>query len=131
MKLSELSPEVRAKAAHILEKLEGIKLPSPAGYFILAAQWITREKIGAIYVPHHRHDEDKFQGRAGLVLALGPDCYADRAKYPSGAWCKPGDWIAWPAMENAASRMEYNKCVLTFLPDDRVVAVDVDPERVS
>jgi hypothetical protein len=130
MKIDELSPEIRAKAAHILDKLTGVELPSPAGYYLLCVQWITPQKVGSIYMPHQRHSEDKFQGRAGLVLALGPDCYAGD-RYPNGPWCEPGDWVAWPMMENAASRIEYNGCVLTVIPDDRVVLVGVDPERVS
>src|ERR1700722_14663318 len=27
------------------------------------------------------------------VLQLGPDCYRDTNKYPSGAWCKPNDYV--------------------------------------
>lgn len=110
-------------------------LPRPAGYYVLAVQYVrpdtTTLKSG--FVLHNAgvtQKEDKFQGRSGLVIALGPDAYAGD-KFKSGPWCKVGDWIAWPSMENAAARMEYNKVVITTIPDDRVVLVGVDPEMVS
>ena len=64
---------------------------------------------------------------AGLVLALGPNCYD---KFDAN-WCEPGDWVAWPAMENASCRIRYENEILTLLPDDRVVMVNVDPEKVA
>ena len=61
-----------------------------------------------------------------MVLALGPDAYADRAKFPQGAWCKPGDWIAWPALE--AQKVAFGELTLAVLPDDKIMLLGVDPE---
>ena len=130
MKVDDLPKAVWAKAGHLLEPLKGLELPSPCGWFILAVQWVRPTKVGSLIMPDRVRAEDKYQGRSGLVISVGPDAYTG-AKYASGAWCKVGDWISWPAVENAASRMEYKGVVITAIPDDRVTLVGVDPELVS
>jgi hypothetical protein len=134
MKIDDLNlpPAATAKIAHLLVKLKDVQLPRPGGYYILAVQWVRGEKIAgtSLFAAEVTKREDKYQGRSGLVIAIGPDAYrGDR--YPSGPWCRVGDWIAWPAMENAAARMEYAGVVITTIPDDRVVLIGVDPEIVS
>ena len=130
MRVDDLPTEIWPKAGHLLEPLRGVELPRPAGYFVLAVQWQRPEKTrGGIILSSKSTDEDKYQGRTGVVIGVGDDAYGgERFRKP---WCKVGDWIAWPAMENAACRMEYAGAVVTALPDDRVVLVGVDPLLVS
>ena len=128
--VESLPKSVWEKASHMLEPLKGITLPTPGGWYILCAQYVRPAKVGAILMPDRVRDEDKYQGRCGIVLAIGPDAYRGD-KYPSGPWCKVGDWVAWPAVENAASRMEYAGVTVTAIPDDRVVLIGVDPERIT
>ena len=130
MKTTDMSASVRAKAKHILAPLDGMELPTPAGYYVLIAQWAKPEKVGSIIIAHQTRDEDKYQGRAGVVLAVGADAYKGE-RYPGGAWCKAGDFVAWPAMENAANRMTYGGVVLTVIPDDRITLVGIDPAMLS
>lgn len=132
-----LPPEAQASASHLLALLAGAALPQPTGYHVLAVQYIRPQKSsGGIIFADKSKSEDKWQGRVGLVLALGPDAYSDTAKFPSGPWCKPGDFIVWPAVEAATSRIEYGqrgaseRAVLVMIPDDRVLLTGVDPEIV-
>jgi co-chaperonin GroES (HSP10) len=130
MKVNDLPAAVLKKHADMLKPLMGLELPTPAGWFLLCVQYVRADKTaGGIIIPGRVKDEDKFQGRCGLVVAMGPAAYKGD-KYGS-PWCKIGDWVAWPALENAASRMEYAGMVVTAIPDDRVVLVGVDPELVS
>jgi hypothetical protein len=134
VKLSELPAEALAKCAHMLagKDLDAMQFPLPTGYFVMVLQYIRAEGRalpggGMLYYADQTRKEDEYQGRVGLVLRLGPDAYRDTAKYPSGPWVKVGDWVTWPALENVAQRQKYHGLILGFLPDDRLVGIDVDP----
>lgn len=134
MRLSDLPAGVLAKFEHLLEGVPpDAEFPEPTGWHVMVLQYIRPEGKrlsggGVLYFADKTKEEDKYQGRAGLVLALGPDAYADRVKYPGGPWVQPGDLVLWPALETAAQRQTYHGLVLSFLPDDRLVARRVDPE---
>ena len=133
MNIDELAPEVWAKAPHLRELLAGQSIPAPTGWHVLVLQYIRQQKVGSIIMSDRTRTEDEYQGRVGLVLALGPDAYSDKVKFGSGPWCKPGDWIVWPAVEAATSRFAYGprvngeRAILTLVSDDRVLATNVDP----
>lgn len=130
MKISDLPAEVLAPVHHLLGEIEGVDLPTPRGWHVLALQYVRGEASkGGILFSDQTKKEDVYQGRVGLVLALGEDAYKGD-KFSSGPWCKPGDWIIWPPVEAAAARFAYGKDVtLVLLADDRVLATDIDPLR--
>ncbi|WP_376956369.1 hypothetical protein ABNQ39_00125 (plasmid) [Azospirillum sp. A26] len=104
----------------------------PTGYNVLCAVYIRPERTkGGIILADQTRKEDEFQGRVGLVLALGPDAYADRNRYPGGAWVKPGDWAMVPSYENQAGKFKYGDYLLFTVPDDRLTTVVADPAKVA
>ena len=125
----------RAAAAHMLDGFTDAEFPRPTGYNVLVAQYITPEKKGSLFMPEQTRREDEYQGCVGIVLAVGPEAYADAAKFPAGPWVKPGDWVAWPRMKGAVTRFALvngqRKAVLTIMADDAFVAVGVNPERLA
>ena len=133
-----LTPETRVMASHLLEKLEGVPLPTPTGWHVLVLQWVRPDVIKSssssnafqLYVSETVQKEDQYQGRCGLVLAVGADAYKD-PKFLGGPWCKPGDWVSWRNMESAASRLTYNGVVIARLADDTIVDTGIDPRLVS
>lgn len=127
MRIEDIPQVARERAPHLIEHLAGLELPEPTGWHVLVLQYVRPEKVGSLFLAEQTRREDEYQGRVGLVLALGPDAYADGAKFQNGAWCKPGDWIVWPPMEQAATRFRYGKAVLALLNDDRVLLTGVDP----
>jgi hypothetical protein len=136
MRLSELGlpAETLAKVEHLVggAGVMDMPLPEPTGWFVLVLQYTrTEAKVlpgGAkIYFAESTKKEDVYQGRVGLVLAVGPEAYADKAKYPRGAWVRPGEWVTWPALSSAPARMQFGGLLLAFLPDDALVGVNVDP----
>ncbi len=48
------------------------------------------------YESDRAHDENRFQGKVGLVLKVGPNAFKDDsvAKF-GGVTIKPGDWVAY------------------------------------
>lgn len=133
MKLSSLPAESLAPVAHLLEgKPADLDFPDPTGWHVMVLQYVRPESKavaggGKLYFPDQTRKEDEYQGRVGLVLAVGPDAYKDPAKFPAGPWVTPGDWVAWPALESAAQRQRYHGLIVAFLPDDRIVATGVNP----
>jgi len=62
---------------------------------ILLATYVRPpETKGGIIIPERYRDEDIYQGKAHLVLAMGPDAFAS----PEGEWddingVQEGDWV--------------------------------------
>ena len=54
------------------------KLPKPTGWRHLVETTLERQQVAS---------------QVGLVLAMGPQCYKDKERYPEGPWCKEKDWI--------------------------------------
>jgi hypothetical protein len=131
VRLSDLSPEVLAPVKHLLGDRMDLEFPDPCGYFVLVLQYIrpeARELAGGqkFYYAEVTKKEDEYQGRMGIVLALGPDAYRDPVKYPTGPWVQPGDAVIWPTLTGASQRTKHHGLVIAFLQDDQLVGKAVD-----
>jgi co-chaperonin GroES (HSP10) len=112
----------------ILEAV-GASLPRPTGYNILVGVYVRPEKTaGGVYITPRTRDEDRYQGKIGLVLALGPEAYADDDRFPDGPWCRIGDWVMWKAHDGAGFELNGHPCRL--ISDDGVRAVLDGPDGV-
>ena len=137
-RLADLPDAEKARFAHVLRSATNPKgidpdatLPTPTGWHVMVLQYIRPEgtkTAGGIILAAQTLKEDEYQGRVGLVLAVGPDAYADTARYPGGAWVKPGDWVAWPKLSEASSRIAWGPATLAILQDERVILTGVDPD---
>ncbi len=69
------------------------------GTRVLIAVYVRPSKIElrggtSLHLPDSTRDEDKFQGKAGLVLRLGPAAFTeDTAHRFGGVIPQPGDWV--------------------------------------
>lgn len=125
MKISDLPAPTLEKIAHLIGGTQGVDpdadLPTVNGYNVLCLQYVRPEKVGSIILASQTLKEDAHQGRVGIVLALGPDAYADETKFPAGPWVAVGDVVAWPALENASGRYPFGGQTLAVVPDDRLM----------
>ena len=60
-----------------------------------------------------------------FVVAVGPDAYEDTNKFPSGPWCKEGDFILTRAY--AGTRFKIHGREFRIINDDTVEGVVQDP----
>jgi hypothetical protein len=64
-----------------------------------------------------------------FVVAIGPDCYKDPTRFPSGAWCKEGDFIL--VRPNAGSRLVIHGKDFRMINDDSVEGTVDDPRGIK
>lgn len=106
------------------------QLPEPVGYKILVALPDIEDKYdsGLIKADSTKHYEEVLS-TVFFVVALGPDCYTDKERYPTGPWCKPGDFIL--ARPNSGSRIKIHGKEFRMINEDTVDAVVQDPRGIS
>jgi co-chaperonin GroES (HSP10) len=60
-----------------------------------------------------------------FVVALGPDAYKDKERYPSGPWCKEGDFVLVRAY--SGTRFTIHGREFRMINEDQVEGVVEDP----
>lgn len=105
------------------------QLPDPSGFrLLIALPEVEETTSGGIIVPDERRDAETVASIVGFVLKAGPDAYADKARFPNGAWCKEGDWIVMRAY--SGTRLLIHGKEFRIINDDSVEAVIDDPRGV-
>ena len=106
------------------------QLPEPSGYHILVAITEVEDKYesGLIKADSTMHFEEVLS-TVFFVVKLGPDCYKDTNKFPTGPWCKEGDFIL--ARPNSGTRLKIHGREFRLINDDTVEAVVQDPRGIS
>ena len=106
------------------------QLPFPKGYRILCAVPEAEEEYesGLVKADETRRTEELLT-TVLFVVALGPDCYKDTSRFPSGAWCAEGDFIL--VRPNAGTRLVIHNREFRIINDDSVEAVVMDPRGIK
>ena len=106
------------------------QLPEPSGYHILIGIPESEEKTdGGILKAKQTIEIEETATIVGFVLKLGPDCYQDKKRFPSGAWCKEGDFILMRSY--SGTRISIHGKEFRLINDDTVEAVVEDPRGVE
>jgi co-chaperonin GroES (HSP10) len=106
------------------------QLPEPSGYHILVALPEAEEAYdsGLIKADETRRFEEVL-ATVFFVVKLGPDCYKDTEKFPTGPWCKEGDFVL--ARPNSGTRLKIHGREFRLINDDTVEAVVQDPRGIT
>jgi len=105
------------------------QLPNPSGWRMLVLPFTPREKSkGGILFSQESLDKSRIATNCGYVLKLGPLCYHDKDKFPTGPWCKEKDWVIFARY--AGSRLPIEGGEVRLLNDDEVLGTVKDPESV-
>lgn len=112
------------------EEEQATQLPTPSGYRILCALPNMEAKYdnGLIKADITLKHEEALT-TVLFVVAMGPDCYKDPERFPSGPWCKEGDFIL--IRPNSGSRLVIHGKEFRIINDDTVEAVVQDPRGIS
>jgi len=105
------------------------QLPDPQGYRILCAIPDIEEKTtGGIFKTGSTIEREELLTTVLFVVKVGPDAYADAKRFPSGPWCKEGDFVL--VRPNAGTRVEIHGREFRIINDDSVEAVVEDPRGI-
>jgi co-chaperonin GroES (HSP10) len=106
------------------------QLPTPKGYRILCAiPEVEKEFESGILKPDELIRTDELLTTVLFVIDLGEDCYKDPERYPTGPWCKKGDFIL--VRPNAGTRLVIHDREFRIINDDSVEAVVQDPRGIK
>jgi co-chaperonin GroES (HSP10) len=106
------------------------QLPRPSGYRILCAiPEMEKEFDSGIVKADETLRYDELLTTVLFVVDLGPDCYKDPSRFPTGAWCKKGDFIL--VRPNAGTRLVIHGRDFRIINDDSVEGVVDDPRGIK
>jgi co-chaperonin GroES (HSP10) len=111
------------------ENIQKSQLPAPSGWRLLVLPFSPREKTkGGILIAQESLDKLRIATNCGYVLEMGPLAYHDREKFPTGPWCKKGQWVIFARY--AGSRLPIEGGEVRILNDDEVLGTIENPENV-
>ena len=88
-------------------KTEEPKLPKPTGWRLLVLPFKMKEKTkGGLVLAETTLEKQQVASQVGLVMAMGPQCYQDKERYPEGPWCKEKDWIMFARYAGSRIKIE-------------------------
>ena len=111
------------------KKNEVEKIPQPSGWrMVLFPLKLQGKTKGGVLLTDDTVTESQVTTNICKVLKMGPECYKDKEKFPSGPWCKEGDWVL--ITRYAGSRILIDGGELRIINDDEILAVVDDPRDI-
>lgn len=106
------------------------QLPEPATYHLLCVLPEIDENYesGLVKAGQTIHYEEVLSPVL-FVVKMGPDCYADKERFPSGPSCKVGDFVL--VRPNTGTRIKIHGREFRIINDDSVQGVVEDPRGIS
>ena len=108
-------------------------LPVPTGWKLLCVVPEVDEKIAGTTLDLVRDAatlrQEEHATTVLFVFLLGPDAYKDTAKFPTGPWCKEGDFVL--VRTYTGTRFKIFGKEFRILNDDQVECVVQDPRGIT
>lgn len=105
------------------------RIPQPTGWRIAILPYRGAEKTkGGIVLAEETQKKTQLATVCGYVLKVGDLAYVDGSKFPTGPWCKTGDWIIFGRY--AGARIPIDGGEIRLINDDEVLGVVNNPEDI-
>jgi co-chaperonin GroES (HSP10) len=113
------------------QEQKATQVPQPTGYKLLCVVPDVSDKFenSSIVKAESFMKSEEHATTVMFVLKVGPDAYKDAAKFPSGAWCKEGDFVL--VRTYSGTRFKIYGKEFRLLNDDQIDAVVDDPRGIS
>jgi len=109
------------------------QLPTPQGWRILCAVPEVDQKIAGTSLDLVRDTaslrQEEHATTVLFVMKVGADAYKDTAKFPTGPWCKEGDFVL--VRTYTGTRFKIFGKEFRLINDDQVDAVVQDPRGLT
>lgn len=104
-------------------------LPDPKGYRMLCAvPHVEEEFEGGIIKSEDTRKVEEQTTVVLFVIKMGELCYKDEARFPTGPWCKEGDFVL--TRPYSGTRVVIHGREFRIINDDTVEAVVQDPRGI-
>ncbi len=112
------------------EEIEA-QLPKPVGYRVLVALPQVEETFGdtGLLKSSNTISQEHIMSIIGLVLDMGDQAYSDEDRFPTGPWCKPGDYVMFRM--NTGTRFKVGGVEYRLMNDDSIEAIVADPRGLT
>ncbi len=119
-----------SEAENITEDQLEEMLPLPAGYRVLIALPQVKETFDTtdLLKSSQTRYEEHIMSIIGMVVDMGSQAYADKDRFPTGAWCKQGDYVMFRA--NSGTRFRIGGTEYRLMNDDSIEAIVPDPTAI-
>jgi co-chaperonin GroES (HSP10) len=105
------------------------QLPTPSGYRILCAiPEQDKEFDSGIIKADETIMIEETLTTVLFVVAMGPDCYKDPSRFPTGPYCEVGDFVL--IRPNAGTRLVIHGKEFRMINDDSVEGTVDDPRGI-
>jgi len=120
-----------APAVEATDEEKARQLPDPTGWKILCAvpDVVDTFENSLIVKAGSFMKQEEHATTVLFVVKVGPDAYKDKTKFPTGAWCKEGDFIL--VRTYSGTRVKIYGKEFRLLNDDMVDAVVQDPRGIT
>jgi len=116
---------------NVSDKDIDLQLPKPVGYRVLVALPKVEDKYEGTELL--KTDKEKYfenvMSIIGAVIDMGEQAYSDKERFPTGAWCKQGDYVMFRA--NTGTRFKVNGNEYRLMNDDSIEVVIADPRGIQ
>jgi len=134
--MNDINPALAVDLSKIMNKPAEEKakqLPDPKTYHLLcvvpeAMEEYQESEVGLLKDSKTMHYEEVLTPVL-FVVKVGPDCYKDATRFPSGPSCKQGDFII--VRPNSGTRLKIHGREFRIINDDSVEAVVDDPRGIT
>lgn len=108
-----------------------LRMPVPTGFRILCAVPRVDDTFGesGILKPEVQKSIEQHSTVVLFVLELGPEAYKDPDKFPSGPYCKKGDFVLVGAYTGTRFKIDGQEFRIIY--DDHVQGVVDDPRGIT
>tara|TARA_R110000744_G_scaffold84945_2_gene166196 strand:+ start:191 stop:649 length:459 start_codon:yes stop_codon:yes gene_type:complete len=106
-------------------------IPRPVGYRVLIALPNVEETYGesGLIKSTQTVRDEYVLSTVGAVIEMGDQAYSDSERFPTGPWCKVGDYVMFRA--NTGTRFKVGRQEYRLMNDDSIEAVVDDPRAVT
>jgi co-chaperonin GroES (HSP10) len=104
-------------------------LPDPIGYRMLVRPYAGENKTkGGIILSEQTQDTIAMTTVIGIVVKMGDLCYLDKDKFPTGPWCKEGQFVMYGRYAGSRFKTKYGEH--RILNDDEIIGVVKRPQDI-
>ena len=112
------------------ETVKASQVPQPKGWKLLCVLIDVDDKYeSGILKADETVRTEELTSPVLFVMEMGDMAYSDKEKFPTGAWCKQGDFIL--TRPYTGTRVKIHGKEFRIINDDQVEAVVLDPRGIS